>query len=303
MYMNKNHNPSTPVLLVDGHNLLWRAAFGFPARITTLDSRDVTAEFGFFALLRVAQRELAKQTECIVCFDGQYGLRSRQSLNSEYKANRGMADLSPIQALPAIQAALMKGAIASLEFDDLEADDLIASLCAQAAPRKVFIMSSDKDYFQLLSDRVSILNTARKRDQRIFRKEHLRGTYQVTPEQWCDFRALMGDPADNICGVQGIGKKMAAKLLEGGKTLEGLGQGVAINGMVGLNLRERWAQVLLDRELMRLRNDLPLAPYLTGEATPEMPTAATVLDGISLWDKPWEDRIAGQETRRMENLK
>lgn len=288
--MEKTHNP---LLLVDGHNLLWRAAFGFPARITTSDRRDVTAEFGFFALLRVAQRELTEQPECIVCFDGQHGLRSRQTLNSEYKANRETVDLSPIQALPAIQAALRKESIASLEFDDLEADDLIASLCKQAAPRKVFIMSSDKDYFQLLGDRISILNTTRKKNQRILRKENLSATYQIAPEQWCDFRALMGDPADNICGVRGIGKKLAAKLLAGGKTLEALDLGVDVKGRVGLNLRERWAQVLLDRELMRLKKDLPLAPYLTGEATPEMPTAATVLSGISLWDKPWKDSIVG----------
>jgi len=64
----------TPALvLVDGHNLLWRAAFGFPAKITARDGTDRTAVFAFFALLRVALRQVDKPVECIVGLDGQFG--------------------------------------------------------------------------------------------------------------------------------------------------------------------------------------------------------------------------------------
>ncbi len=276
------------LLLVDGHNLLWRAAFGFPARITSRDSRDITAEFGFFALLRVGQRELS-EAECIVCFDGQYGPAKRQSLNPDYKATRIEADMSPIKALPAIKAGLESVGVLWIEFEDKEADDLIASLCAQSSPREAFIMSTDKDFSQLLDERVFILNTSRKQGHRIFRRDDLLQRHAVTPEQWCDFRALMGDPADNISGVPGIGKKTAARLLDGGKNLEELDQGRKAEGRAGLNLRERWSQVLRDRDLMRLKSDIKLASHLTGAATAELPTAAKVLEGISLWGQPWDD--------------
>ncbi|MFF3665932.1 hypothetical protein [Microtetraspora malaysiensis] len=90
-----------PLLLVDGHNLVWRAAFGFPAPIYSRDkTRDLTGVFGFFALLRVAIRdEIPDPPEVIVVFDGEYGSAARKETDPSYKANR-VADetmLKPIR--------------------------------------------------------------------------------------------------------------------------------------------------------------------------------------------------------------
>ncbi|GAA4729854.1 hypothetical protein [Phytohabitans rumicis] len=82
--------PQTPpLLLVDGHNLLWGATFGFPAEIRSRDrTRLLTGLFGFFALLRVAIREdLSEPSEVIVVFDGQYGGSDRQEIDPSYKAH------------------------------------------------------------------------------------------------------------------------------------------------------------------------------------------------------------------------
>ena len=96
----------TPLVLVDGQNLLWRAAYGFPARIKTRSGVDRTGVFGFFALLRAGLREVSPAPEFIVCFDGEYGARDRQAIDARYKENRQSVDMTPIKSLPHILAGL-----------------------------------------------------------------------------------------------------------------------------------------------------------------------------------------------------
>jgi hypothetical protein len=105
--MDGSSRSMTPALvLVDGHNLLWRAAFGFPAKVTARDGTDRTAVFVFFALLRAALRELDRLVECIVCFDGQFGATWRQQTDQAYKHNRQTLDLSPLAGLADVQRGL-----------------------------------------------------------------------------------------------------------------------------------------------------------------------------------------------------
>src|SRR5258708_37118382 len=93
-----------PLLLVDGHNLLYRAVYGFPAAIRSRDkTRDLTGVFGFFALLRVAIRdEIPDPPEIIVVFDGEYGSDARQGADEAYKAHRPTTQeaLNPLLPLP-----------------------------------------------------------------------------------------------------------------------------------------------------------------------------------------------------------
>src|SRR5438445_8210773 len=93
-----------PLLLVDGHNLLWRGAFGFPAPVRSRDkTRDLTAEFAFFALLGVAiRKEIPDPPEVLVVFDGEHGASERQHADASYKANRVLdaAALKPLRAIP-----------------------------------------------------------------------------------------------------------------------------------------------------------------------------------------------------------
>ncbi|WP_199536999.1 hypothetical protein [Spongiactinospora gelatinilytica] len=99
-----------PLLLVDGHNLLYRATFGFPAPIHSRDkTRELTGVFGFFALLRVAIRdEIPDPPEVIVVFDGEYGSAERKQADASYKANRVTDEtaLKPIHALPDVKHGL-----------------------------------------------------------------------------------------------------------------------------------------------------------------------------------------------------
>lgn len=276
-----------PLLLVDGHNLLWRAAFGFPAVIRSRDkTRVLTATFGFFALLRVAIRdEIPAPPEVIVVFDGQHGAEGRRESDGEYKANRPAdgSGLAPIRALPDVKAGLDASEMAWVEVDDAEADDVIATLVAANPVRDTLILSGDRDYYQLLTDHVHVLNTAMHPGKRHIGPDEVFARYGVTPRQWPCYRALTGDTADNIPGVKGIGAITAAKLLADGLTLNDLPGSGRLVAAKGRAITQAWAQVLAWRDLIRLREDITLPLKPTGLPSAALPKPADIIERLGLW--------------------
>lgn len=281
--------PQTPpLLLVDGHNLLWGATFGFPAEIRSRDkTRLLTGLFGFFALLRVAVREdLPEPPEVIVVFDGQHGGSDRQEIDPSYKAQRPTdpAALAPIQFLPDVKRGLDHCGITWTELDHAEADDVIAALVhTTPPPRRILLMSRDRDYYQLVTDRVSVLNTKMRSGHRHIGPAEVYARYQVTPTQWADYRALTGDPADNIPGVRGIGATTAATLLADGLTLDDLDESGRLDAGRGKAVREQFDLALKWRDMIRLDHTItvPVAP--TGRVSPLLPRPADVIEALGLW--------------------
>jgi DNA polymerase-1 len=277
-----------PLLLVDGHNLVFRATYGFPAPVYSRDkTRDLTGVFGFFALLRVAIRdELADPPEVLVVFDGQDGSASRKQADEDYKANRptGEEALKPIRALPDVKRGLDAYGIGWVEIDDAEADDVIATLIHATPARERLIMSMDKDFYQLLDiPGVRVLNTAMHPGHRLIGSEHVRRRHHVTPTQWPCFRALCGDPSDNIPGVTGIGEKTGARLLADGLSIHDLPSSGRLTGAKGHRVRDSFDQVLKWRELIAVRTDIPLPDLLNATASPTLPRPAEVIKKLELW--------------------
>ncbi len=272
-----------PLVLVDGHNLLWRAAFGFPARIKSRRGIDRTAIFGFFALVRAATKHVGEAAEWIICFDGQYGIKARLMEDDSYKGQRLVDNNSHLEALPHIKAGLDLMNIRWVELEESEADDLIATLTSREIGRQVYVMSTDKDYYQLVGDSVYILNTAMKGDQRILHSSDIFHRYGITPEQWCDFRALTGDPADNISGVPGIGPRTAARLLANGAFLEDIVSDGLLSSRTCITVQSCWEKLLRDRQLLRMREVLDLPILTTGNPTSNWLTPAQVLGALDLW--------------------
>lgn len=270
-------------MLVDGHNLLWRAAFGFPAKVTARDGTDRTAVFAFFALLRVALRELAQPVECLVCFDGQFGAAWRQQTDQAYKRNRQMIDLSPLAGLADVQRGLSMLGLAWIELEYEEADDVIASLVRLDPQRPTYVLSTDRDYLQLVTEQMRVLNTAMRSGQRLLGPAEVLERYGVRPWQWCDFRALTGDLSDGIAGVPGVGAKTAARLLAGGATLEALRDSNRLWGRVGQRIIDCWDQIQAWRDLIQLRDTvaLPCQPARVGSKP--LPAPAVVLEELRLW--------------------
>lgn len=278
-----------PLLLVDGHNLLWGATFGFPAPIYSRDkTRLLTGLFAFFALLRAAIRDDVPggAPEVIIVFDGEHGSAARKQTHDGYKASRPTDDqaLAPLRYLPDIKRGLDNFGITWVELEYAEADDVIATLVA-ATPeaRTVIILSRDRDYYQLVTHRVQVLNTKFRAGCKLVTPAEVYARHQVTPAQWADYRALTGDPADDIPGVRGIGVKTAATLLEGGLTLEDLPASGRLAAGRGRAVTEQFALALTWREMIRLDTGLALPHWPTGQASPPLPRPADIVDELGLW--------------------
>jgi 5'-3' exonuclease len=284
-----------PLLLVDGHNLLFRACFGTPAQILSRDQedkRDLTTQFMFFALLRKGiNDELGRWPEVIVVFDGQDGAAHRQGTDPGYKATRPATAqaLRPILALPDVKAGLTMHGITWIEIDDAEADDVIATLAATDPARAVLIASTDQDYYQLLRDPsprcggVRVFNTAMRPGCRFIGTAQMTARYHVSPRQYPDLRALCGDSSDNIPGVKGIGAQTAAALLSGGLTLDDLPTAGRLTGSKGAAIIAAWEQVLTWRSMIRMRTGLPLPATPNGTATIPLPIPGQVIATLGLW--------------------
>jgi len=271
------------LLLVDGLNLLWRSAFGFPRRITSRSGVDITAVFGFFALLRKAINEMGVPAECVVCFDGEYGCNERVAIDATYKQNRASTDVSHLAWLPTIKEGLQALHVPWIEMEEHEADDVIASICARTLGRSTIVLSTDRDFFQLVTANIAVLNTARRQGDGLITREQIVDRFSVEPWQWGDFRALMGDPSDGIPGVRGIGPRRAAHFLTDGMSLERLLESGHLTGTWGDAIRVHWNDVLKWRELIRFRDNLDVGIAAGGEAV-ELPRPAEIIGLLGLWN-------------------
>lgn len=273
--------PAVPLLLVDGY----RSWFGFPGRIRARSGRDLTGVFGFLALLRKAVREHAPGHEIVVVFDSETGAMARQRVDPAYKAARRVADHAPRASYDDLCAVLDLAGVRWLEPQDTEADDVIGSLAA-AHDRAVVVLSSDKDFHQLVSDpRVRQLDTRQRVDRRWITAATVRERYGVEAGRWPDLRALTGDPSDGIPGARGIGPKTAAMLLQLSPTLEALRPLLAGHRLgVVRQAAQRWDDVLRWRDLITLDPTVDVPTGLsTAEATPELPPAAELVELAGLW--------------------
>ena len=203
-------------LLIDGHNLLFQMFFGMPSRIVNKDGIPIHGVLGFVgAFIKICR--LTSPTHIGVIFDSEHE-NPRCELDSNYKANRpSYADIpdeeNPFSQLPYIYSALDYMNICHAEAADCETDDIIAAYARKyGSNNKVIISSHDSDFFQLITNKVSVLRY-RGKNSILCDKAYIKEKFGVLPSQYTDFKALTGDRADNIKGADRIGIKTAAWLL------------------------------------------------------------------------------------------
>ncbi len=245
------------LLIIDGHAYAYRA-FHAIRSLRSPSGRPTNAIYGFVKML-AKMRSVIEPTRLIVVWDG--GLSAeRVSVLPEYKAQRpGMPDdLKP--QLDEIVAYLNAAGIASFCREGVEADDYIACLARRAADAglAVVIASADKDFMQLVSVRIGLLNPNDK-SETVWTDAQVRAKSGVGPSQVVDWLSLTGDNVDNIPGVSGVGPKTAAELL---KQFGSVAQLYARLDEVKSEklraaLRNAADVVRRNRELVRLRDDLP----------------------------------------------
>jgi DNA polymerase-1 len=200
------------LLIIDGHAYAYRA-FHAIRELRSPAGQATNAIYGFIKMLE-KMRLATGVSHLIVVWDG--GLSAeRVAALPEYKAQRPEMPEDLRLQLDEIGEYLAAAGMAAFCDDGVEADDYIACLARQAsgAGWNVVIASSDKDFMQLVSDRVGLLNPNDKTGK-IWQRDEVSAKTGVAPEQVAEWLALMGDAVDNIPGVRGVGTKTAASLLQ-----------------------------------------------------------------------------------------
>lgn len=269
-------NPMRPLLLVDGNNLLHRAAY-----VANQDTPYADVKV-FLALLNGAATNYLRETpEVIVAFDGKRASDARKEIHAGYKGTRpDKGDhpdkINPYKNLEELISCIETAGITVLHDEFTEADDMIGATIGLNPTRRTLVLSADKDFYQLISDHVLILNTQLPAGQRYIRAETVEQKFGVSPAVWADFRALMGDKSDNIPGVPGIGPRMAANILAGGVTLDNLPaeKPVGVTNPAWKSIQENMELALTYRGMIRLSPTLPEGtPTPTGEPYPGVDAA------------------------------
>ena len=212
-------------LIVDGSNLLFQMLYGMPSRIVDKQGKAIQGTLGFVgALLKIIRR--VEPTHITVLFDGEHE-NDRSELNVDYKANR--VDYSqvpeeetPFSQLPDVYAALAYLNIKFAETETCETDDWVAGYALTYGQEAEIIISSfDSDFFQLITDKVSVLRYRGDRTV-ICTPDYIKNKFNIEPEQYADFKSLVGDASDNIKGAEKVGPKTAANLLNQFGTLDNI---------------------------------------------------------------------------------
>lgn len=213
------------LLIVDGSNLLFQMFFGMPSRIVNKQGKPIHGTLGFVgALLKIIRR--TKPSHIAVLFDGEHE-NNRSELNAAYKANRVdynqiSEEENPFSQYPDVCAALDYLGIKHAETTSCETDDWIAGYALTYGQEVEIIISSfDSDFFQLITDNVSVLRYRGDKTV-ICTPVYIKNKFDIEPAQYADFKSLVGDPSDNIKGAEKVGPKTAAYLLNTFGTLENI---------------------------------------------------------------------------------
>lgn len=204
------------LLIVDGSNLLFQMFFGMPSRIINAEGKAIQGTLGFVgALLKIIRR--TEPTHVAVLFDGEHE-NNRAKLNADYKANRPdysqkSEEETPFSQLPDIYSALDYLSLKHTETVTCETDDWIAGYAyTYGSETEIVISSFDSDFFQLITDKVSVLRY-RGDNTVICTPTYIKEKYGIEPGQYADFKSLIGDASDNIKGAEKVGPKTASSLL------------------------------------------------------------------------------------------
>ncbi|WP_114559828.1 DNA polymerase I [Desertihabitans aurantiacus] len=249
------------LLLIDGHSVAYRAFFALPVEnFSTRTGQHTNGVFGFTSMLINVLRD-EQPTHVAVAFDVSR-TTFRTEVYSDYKANRSSSPAEFSGQVGLVKEVLDALNIVHVEMEGWEADDIIATLATQAgeAGMDVLICSGDRDAFQLVTDRVTLLYPRRGvSDLARMTPAAVEEKYFVTPARYPELAALVGESSDNLPGVPGVGPKTAAKWLELYDGLENvLDRAHEIKGKAGEALRERVDSVRINRQVNALVRDLPL---------------------------------------------
>ena len=232
------------MLIVDGSYFLFRAyavPFKFSSKVKKIPLHVLTTYLKFLRLAIKASGKNHGVNKIVIIFDSQKR-NERLSLDSNYKSNRkkdySLESDSPFHHYPLIRRLLKHAGLANYEAKRGEADDLIASLAQKYKSEfNIYIASNDSDFYQLISKNIKIIRLKTKNNIQVISEESLVNELGIRPSQYVSWKSLVGDRADNIAGIKGLGPKKATAFL---------------NGLLKLDISEHRQTVRLNQKLITL---------------------------------------------------
>lgn len=254
-------------LILDGNAILHRAFYALP-RLTTKDKKPINAVYGFLLVLFKVIREF-RPDYLAVAFDFP-APTFRSKIFKEYKAHRPKAPQEFYQQIPVLKEILQNFKIKIFEKEGYEADDVIGTICEKIKKNdqkiQILIVTGDADMLQLVDENIQIYLLKRGiKDINVYDKEKVLKEFEILPQYIPDFKALFGDPSDNIPGVVGIGKKTALSLIKEFSSLENLYQAILkekeakkIGEKIKEKLLENKERAFLSKKLAKIEREIPL---------------------------------------------
>jgi DNA polymerase-1 len=250
------------LFLLDAYALIFRAYYAFiRAQMINSKGLNTSAIYGFTATLEEILRK-ESPTHIGVVFDPP-GPTFRHEKFPQYKANREATPEEIKLSVPWIKKVLEAFNIPVLEIQGYEADDVIGTLASKAAGKgfRVYMMTPDKDYAQLVSENVYMYKPRRSGNEAtVMGPREIKELFMVEePRQVIDVLALWGDSSDNIPGAPGVGEKTSKKLISEYKSVENLFDHMdELKGKVRESLQQNRDQILLAKDLVTIRLDVPV---------------------------------------------
>ena len=265
-----------PLYLLDGYSVIYRSYFAFIRQpMRNREGRNISAVFGFFRTLFSIRQK--RNTDRLVVLMDSKTKTFRHEMYKEYKATRDKTPDDLHEQIPVIEELLELLGVPCLRLDGYEADDLMGTLAVRAREegRQAYIITGDKDLLQFAGDNISILKPE-KGDFIDMNRDEVFEDRGVWPEQIVDYLALVGDTADNVPGVPGVGPKTAAKLLQTYGSLEGIYE--HLDEIKSKSQKQKLADnresAFFSKKLIEIHTDVPLKYRdedlkITGEKTAE----------------------------------
>lgn len=238
------------LVLIDGHALVYRAYHAFPP-LTTSDGELVNAVYGFSRILLKVIKDLHPKYIAVAFDMGKPTFR--HTAFAGYKAQRKETPTDLISQLGRVREVVESLNIPIFGIEGYEADDVIGTIAKEICDKvKVVIVTGDKDAFQLVDDNnITVYMPARQNeDAKEYGEEEVREKMGIPPSGIIDYKALSGDPSDNIPGIQGVGPKTATSLLHAFGSLSGIYEALQkpekLTAEQKVLLKERLVQKLAD---------------------------------------------------------
>lgn len=275
-------NTKEKLIIIDGNALIHRSFHAIPPTLRDKNGRPTNAVYGFTSFLLKAVEEL-KPNYIILTLDRK-APTFRHEAYAEYKATRTKAPDELYEQIPLVKEVAQALNIPIFELDGFEADDLIGTICNKLKKTDLqkIIITGDMDTLQLVRDDVNVYTMSRgMSDSVLYDAEKVKERYGFGPDKIVEFKALRGDPSDNIPGVKGIGEKTATDLILNFANLEGIYKAVdkkdlRIKERISGLLNEHKAAAFMSRELATINCEAPIEIDLKKATYPDFQAGEAV---------------------------